>query len=569
MPCAIGGAVSPPSAMSIEDLSHPDEGALLLDEFKSTEEGCIEGEILAPIPMAEVSPADNFKDEASQTQAPSYLPATSRVHLTAFFGDRCRTINVLQNAWHALRPEWTAPRQERKLHPTSWLDGLRGLAALFVVLHHCSRYITDLRGRLVLDFAHLLEFPIISVVVSGTSMVDVFFVVSGYCLSYKALQSARAGQHAQLFNGLSSSTFRRSLRLFLPCLVSSFITAILAYAGYPVRAPREASLLRQLYSWAYEFVQSVSPYRVVTNTGAFAFGDVLWTIPVEFRGSLHVFLCLLALGRAKNSMRLMMLVLIQMYLSLTGRWDVLLFNSGMLCSEIHVRYQEQAIEPQRTLTADCSFFDSPSIGTSRRFFGIALRKALRTSRACWMNVISFLFLLFLLGRQHQPHNYGPFKNIYSTFRFESPDSWKHAEPGEQQVGAGRPIIVLASSLLVLQIGFFPQVRTLIFETRFVQYLGDISYSLYLTHSSLLDTVGDTCFASTWSAFDHAFLRGNGDSFIDVHSLRLLVWMTCMVLLFGPLMFWVSDIFARQIDRRSIKFAKWLERRCFRTTSQSE
>ena len=82
--------------------------------------------------------------------------------------------------WEVIRPQWASPRQEYKLRPTSWLDGVRGLAALFVVLHHCSRYVTELRGRMVFDFAHVLDLPIISIIVAGTSMVDVFFIVLGY-----------------------------------------------------------------------------------------------------------------------------------------------------------------------------------------------------------------------------------------------------------------------------------------------------------------------------------------------------------------------------------------------------
>lgn len=43
------GAVSPHTAMSEEDLSYQAEDALLLEEYKSTEDGCVDGKTLSPI----------------------------------------------------------------------------------------------------------------------------------------------------------------------------------------------------------------------------------------------------------------------------------------------------------------------------------------------------------------------------------------------------------------------------------------------------------------------------------------------------------------------------------------
>ncbi len=204
-------------------------------------------------------------------------------------------MHFAQSIWHAVRAAWAAPYQDAKLYSTSWLDGVRGIAALFVVFHHCSRYIEGHR-EMIPDVTHVLSLPIMSIVVNGTTMLDIFFVVSGYCLSYKALRNARAGEYSQFFQDLSSSTFRRAIRLYLPLVAVTFLDGSLSYMGYDVHSPCEGTLPEQLYYWAYDVIQDTSPYRVVTNTKAFRFGFILRTIPVQFRGSLHVFICLLALG---------------------------------------------------------------------------------------------------------------------------------------------------------------------------------------------------------------------------------------------------------------------------------
>lgn len=59
-------------------------------------------------------------------------------------------------------------------------------------------------------------------------MVAIFFVISGYVLSYRSLKLASEGKPIQLLDSLASSVFRRWLRLHLPVIASTFIAFILA-----------------------------------------------------------------------------------------------------------------------------------------------------------------------------------------------------------------------------------------------------------------------------------------------------------------------------------------------------
>lgn len=72
------------------------------------------------------------------------------------------------------------------------------------------------------------QLPIIRVVHSGRFMVTIFFVISGYVLSYKSLKLAREGKHIQLLDTLASSVFRRWIRLHLPVIASTLVAFVLA-----------------------------------------------------------------------------------------------------------------------------------------------------------------------------------------------------------------------------------------------------------------------------------------------------------------------------------------------------
>jgi hypothetical protein len=99
----------------------------------------------------------------------------------------------------ALKPSFLGrhPSKARSLHPTSYLDGLRGVASLFVVITH---YVAQFFPYLTHGWAsgdgsdpeqgdnrRLIQLPIVRGVFAGRFMVTIFFVISGYVLSHRAL----------------------------------------------------------------------------------------------------------------------------------------------------------------------------------------------------------------------------------------------------------------------------------------------------------------------------------------------------------------------------------------------
>ena len=97
-----------------------------------------------------------------------------------------------------------------RLGPTSYLDGLRGLASFIVFAHHYTcEYVNPYVAYHGVNTEKLpsspLQLPFIRVVYSGRPMVHIFFVISGFVLSKKPLQLARAHDYDRLLTTSKAS----------------------------------------------------------------------------------------------------------------------------------------------------------------------------------------------------------------------------------------------------------------------------------------------------------------------------------------------------------------------------
>lgn len=107
----------------------------------------------------------------------------------------------------------------KKLHATSWMNGLRGLAALTVFTCH---YLAFFTRTIFIGFGSspqdrwIHQLPIFEFITDGTLSVDIFFIVGGYVCSQKAIELMTRGDRAGLFQTLPASVFRRFFRIYLP-----------------------------------------------------------------------------------------------------------------------------------------------------------------------------------------------------------------------------------------------------------------------------------------------------------------------------------------------------------------
>lgn len=135
------------------------------------------------------------------------------------------------------------------------LDGLRGLAILFVVLFHALFFGVPLPGAVPLDGAAL--YPRLATL--GWCGVDVFFVLSGFLITGILLRSKGAPHYFRNFYA------RRSLRIF-PLYYVVVVLLLFVLDRPPADAATKASYLLYYQNWRYALVGEVpfDPARLVT-----------------------------------------------------------------------------------------------------------------------------------------------------------------------------------------------------------------------------------------------------------------------------------------------------------------
>jgi hypothetical protein len=181
----------------------------------------------------------------------------------------------------------------RKLHLTAWLDGLRGVASLCVVFHHTiiHNYPIALKGWNGTTQNMFVQLPWVRLFLAGHPQVAIFFVVSGFSLSYGPLKRIRANDFSGLASSLSSSVLRRPFRLYLPFMPITFVTMLTVCSQLDGgRLGVEVSpFSNQFWHWANDLIRIMNPFTTI-DLGHWqylgsAYLSNLWTIPLEFRGS--------------------------------------------------------------------------------------------------------------------------------------------------------------------------------------------------------------------------------------------------------------------------------------------
>ena len=361
----------------------------------------------------------------------------------------------------ALLPSFVRPQLSNATPPerrssggnVAALDGLRGLACLFVVNHHYTSIFTDAiyRGYGSTDKdCWMFQLPILNLPFRGSAMVAIFFVISGFVLSVKPLRLMRQKKWDSLQLALASSAFRRWFRLYLPLMASTMMVALASYVGLFDAArvvkremniltgnedvPEKMALFAQIDQWWNSLLGMV-------RFGALNGLDPhLWTMPLETLSSMNLFISLAALSRLRFTPRLTMLCIL-IFIVIWFDWEgEFLFFVGALLADLHVAY---ASEPD----SDVPRFLQQGPSTTRR----TQRRVL---------YILALFAGMFLASSPELASTTP---GYVWLESIKPDSWE-----------GRPFWRYVGAItIVWVVSFYEDIQPL-FTSRFAQYLGKVS-----------------------------------------------------------------------------------------------
>lgn len=426
----------------------------------------------------------------------------------------------------------------RRASKTAWLDGLRGVAAFIVVWHHSSLvyFPWSIHDAWTPDSGLFIQLPIVRLALAGIPAVCVFFVISGYAISLRLLRLSHLGRPTEFADALSSSLFRRHPRLFMPAAFVMLLTALMSYMGaFPTEAwsehvaiatrtpPRADTLWAQLLDWGRRTSKLAYPLRDTAHSrDVNPYDPNLWTLPVEFGCSMLVFALLAATYRFRPFVRMGLVSALVLFCLARAEQNVFLFLGGVLLADIrtYLSLREEATPPQLPVSSE----DAAPTRRCSLAKPVALLAAFATS----------LYLLSIpqlsKGAATSPG--------YGTLSSLIPEVYHSTDRADYFWAP------LSSFLLVATLDYAPFLQR-IFTSRPAQYLGDISFALYLVHGPLLWSYG------AWLA-PRLIPAGEG-----VSAWRYGGGVVLCYLCFWPVVVWGSDLVMRGVDGRSVAVARWV------------
>ncbi|QDS70833.1 hypothetical protein FKW77_005065 [Venturia effusa] len=459
----------------------------------------------------------------------------------------------------------------RRVHRTSALDGLRGIAALFVFFFHVlfsyQQFVEYGYGQSQQQ-TRLIQLPFISLFYRGHAMVSVFFVVGGYVLSMKPLTLVHARQYSAAHSALVSSVFRRGIRLYMPAIVATFMTMLSIYAGlweYPRRfitedrqfiwysdshPARQSSFGHQLRDWFSATINLTDLFNYYNKNGFLMpyyndYDPHLWTVPFEYRSSLVVTMVLLAFSRCKTFPRLALMVGTIIFCGMWDRWELVCFLTGTLLCDLDIATRGAAVNDPDSDSEELYDFEklptmehktSASAGRLSGLISEARRGStiLLTRPGFKRWIVFFTIGLYFLSTPNLGIDETP--GYQWLFIHLTPHTYTDKKRFLQSLGA----ILVTWSVANCSALQRP------FDTPFAQYLGKISYALYIVHGPLIHIVGYSVTPSVW-----IWVTGmNGWSYLVGLVIGTLVLAVCVAVM--------ADWFWRVVDTRAVQLSRWFE-----------
>jgi peptidoglycan/LPS O-acetylase OafA/YrhL len=419
-----------------------------------------------------------------------------------------------------LQPQTQSKSVVKREPSTAALDGLRGFSAAIVVTYHWFLFFFNMNEGYRPGAEVFTNLPFVKFFSNGIAHVTIFFVISGYALSYKPLKLMRERSFEKLYTTLSSSIFRRYLRLYLPSCFNMLCLSILFWLGLNEPGRKhisEAWLIGVFYpgqpSSLYDalriFVITVSRLSNIwswDNYRPMELDSNMWTILIEFRASMVLFLVLIGVGRCPRLIRVGLIGVVTSWALFHGTWEVVLFMIGSLLADFDL-----AKDDNRTAS------DTPAkpwpeyVWTCLVLMGVYFASAPPTMAG-------------------NAYGYGWMASMAATIYPGDP----HWFPWT----IGGTILVFCAT----KPNFFQ--RFLISAP--IQYLGHISFAMYIVHGELVRFFAYNLVPILWKIFGH-------DSTIGYLLSAILGYLIIWIFLIP-----ISDVFWRYIDTSSISIARWVE-----------
>ncbi|KAF2477870.1 uncharacterized protein BDR25DRAFT_4873 [Lindgomyces ingoldianus] len=239
----------------------------------------------------------------------------------------------------------------------NWIDGLRGIASFMVVCGHlCTAFVPWLHAPAddPKSAPHLFQLPFFRLCVGGRGAVALFFLITGYVNSIGPIGKSRAGNHDAAFMGIARSALARSGRLVLPTMIATAFSWFLANTNaYHMTKHVDSTWIRQ--GWHRQeptmWMALKTLVRAEVETWTIGWDDydgTQWTLHLFLEGSMLVYMTMMATVLVKPKARILVFALLYLYFwqlgegLAIGALKGLNIVVGMFVAELHNHYKDAA-----------------------------------------------------------------------------------------------------------------------------------------------------------------------------------------------------------------------------------
>ena len=314
------------------------------------------------------------------------------------------------------------------------VEGVRGTACLLVVFSHLSLtffpYLHALAGKAgssnqFQGFIHNSPFGFIY---SGTAAVYIFFVLSGYILTYAALTG-----NSNTSSKLIAMSLKRYPRLMIPTTVS----CVLAYVLFASISTDKTMLTDWIIGYGkfnYSFIGAIYSGSVESFIlGRSSYNWVLWTMKIELIGSFLVFIICFLRTKVRGG------------------------GVDFLCTAIIITLMAFRL---LSISLGLGFIAFIS-GHTFYYYGRPLPSTLA--------IPMFIFGLYLAGTHNDSSSYFLLSAIAGSRAYELGN--------------------FVSGILIVYAAIFNDELNALFSNKALVFMGKLSFSVYLIHLSIISTFG--------------------------------------------------------------------------------
>ncbi|MCJ1444029.1 MAG: hypothetical protein MMC23_004529 [Stictis urceolatum] len=375
-------------------------------------------------------------------------------------------------------------QQQSAMNDSSWADGLRGIASIYVVASHivlciARRLVLPCCGHEGTSTPALFQRPIFRLVAQGHSWVALFFILMGFVNALKPIKLSRTKQTETALSSLAVSCFRRTFRLILPATAATLISWTVCQLGMYETARNGDAYWLYTYtpmmsqSWGTAIDDLFYGLRMTWSYNDInAYDQPQWALVYLLTGSMFVFCAML------------------MTINLTPGWRAFAFCGFGIWS---LDWSMKTGDPLVGLTV---------------FFGVALSELSlsdfvhRLSKAS--PIVTPPLALIALVLMSYPGDYSqdaPWSAVMQDF---ARNRFHPALQGDLARSYGS----IGGILLVFSIIISPHARRLL-SRKPLLWLGKLSFPIYLLHGTFLRTVfAWILFQSTPKAYQVTGADGN-------------------------------------------------------------